>query len=287
MSVDTLQEKIRKAKNPSVVLIEAIPDWLPPYLMQQESTTADAVLRFCRELLEGLKGTVAAVRFGFGSFALLGESGIKVLCEAMSFAKGLGYYVLMDLPELLTPVSARNSVAAVQNYSCDGVVAGCYLGSDVLAALRELCEKGKAVFAVCRTANRSAVELQDLLTGGRLVHTAAVDVIARYAEPVMGKCGYSQMGAVAAASSAQSAKTLREKFPKIFLLLDGYDYPNSNAKNCAGAFDRFGHGAAACAAESVLAAWREGESDGADYVLQAVQAAERMKKNLTRYITVL
>ena len=287
MSVDSLQEKIRKTKNPSVVQIEAIRDWLPPHLMEQEACLPNAFSRFCRELLEGLKGTVPAVRFGFGSFAMLGEEGVRALSESMALAKELGFYVVMDLPELLTPASARNAVSVVQDFPCDGVVAGSYLGSDILMALRGLCEKGKAVFVVCRTANKSAVEMQDLLTGGRLVHTAAADLIVRYAEPVMAKCGYSQMGAVAAASSAQSTKTLRSKFPKLFLLLDGYDYPNANAKNCAEAFDRLGHGAAACAAESVLAAWREGESDGTDYVLLAVQAAERMKKNLTRYTTVL
>ena len=286
MSVDVLQEKIRKTKNPSVILFEAIPKWLPPHL-REEGTAAGAFACFCRELLDGLKGLVPAVRFGFGSFALLGEGGMKVLSETMAYAREQGFYVLMDMPELLTPAAARNAVEALRDFPCDGVVAGCYLGSDVLGPLRSLCEKGRAVFAVCRSANKSAVELQDLLTGGRLVHTAAADVIARHAEPVMAKCGYSQMGAVAAASSAQSIRTLRGKFPKMFLLLDGYDYPGANAKNCAGAFDRFGYGAAACASDSVLAAWREGESDGADYVRQAQQAAERMKKNLTRYVTIL
>lgn len=287
MSVDSLQEKIRKKKNPSVVLIEAIPDWLPPHLIQQEGKTSAALSRFCKELLEGLKSVVPAVRFGLGSFAMLGQDGMKVLCEAMTFAKELGYYVLMDLPELLTLASAEHAVAMVEQFLCDGVVAGSYLGSDILSQLRKLCQRGMTVFAVCRTANRSAVELQDLLTGGRLVHTAAADVVWRYAEPVVGRCGYSQFGVVAAASSAQSIQTLRSKFPRIFLLLDGFDYPNANAKNCSVAFDRLGHGAAACAASSVLAAWREAQTDGTDYVDQAVQAAERMKKNLTRYITIL
>lgn len=287
MSVDSLQEKIRKKKNPSVVLIEAIPDWLPPHLVQQEGKTSAALSRFCKELLEGLKGVVPAVRFGFGSFALLGKEGMEVLQQAMHVAKEQGYYVLMDIPELLTPASAEHAVAMVEQFACDGVVAGSYLGSDILSQLRKLCQRGMTVFAVCRTANRSAVELQDLLTGGRLVHTAAADVVWRYAEPVVGRCGYSQFGVVAAASSAQSIQTLRGKFPKLFFLLDGYDYANANAKNCSFAFDRLGHGAAACASSAVLAAWREAQTDGTDYVDQAVQAAERMKKNLTRYTTIL
>jgi hypothetical protein len=37
----------------------------------------------------------------------------------------------------------------------------------------------------------------------------------------------------------------------------------------------------------VTAAWLEAETDGSDYVQLAVQAAERMKKNITRYVTIL
>lgn len=281
MSVDRLQERIRKTKNPSVLFLEAIPQWLPAQLTEQE----DGLDRYFRQLLDGLKDIMPAVRFGFGSFAMMGAEGVNLLTGLMAYAKELGYYVLMDLPELMTPAAAANAERCVREYPCDGVVTGVYLGSDVLQPLQALCRDGKSVFAVCRTSNRSAVELQDLLTGGRHAHTAAADVICRYAEPVMAKCGYSQMGVLAGASSAQSLSTLRTKFPKMFLLLDGYDYPNANAKNCSNAFDRLGHGAAACASASIVAAWMS--ESGTDYVEQAVQAALRMKKNLTRYITVL
>lgn len=281
MSVDRLQEKIRKTKNPSVFQIEALEQWLPPQYEEKGFS------EYFRALLDGLKDVLPAVRFGFGSFALRGAEGITLLSETMTYAKELGYYVLMDLPELLTPAAAENAFSLVKDFPCDGVIAGSYLGSDVLRPLQELGKAGKSVFAVCRTSNKSAVELQDLLTGGRLVHTAAADIISRYAEPLMAKCGYSQLGALAAASSAQSLSTLRSKFNKMFLLLDGYDYPNANAKNCAGAFDRLGHGAAACASDSIGMAWKEAETDGSDFVEQALQAVLRMKKNLTRYITIL
>ena len=70
-------------------------------------------------------------------------------------------------------------------------------------------------------------------------------------------------------------------------MVDGLDYPSGNAKNCSYAFDRFGYGAVVCAGPSVTAAWKEAESDGQDFATQAVQAAERIKKNLNRYITIL
>ena len=103
----------------------------------------------------------------------------------------------------------------------------------------------------------------------------------------MGKLGYSRIGALTAASSAESLRSLRGKYPRVFFLVDGYDSPSANAKNCSYAFDRLGHGAVVCAGETITCAWKQAQSDGGDFLEQAVGAAERMKKNLTRYVTIL
>ncbi|MBO5953941.1 MAG: hypothetical protein J6Q53_07480 [Oscillospiraceae bacterium] len=291
MSIDVLQEKIRKVKNPSIVVFDAFTDQIPPHIQQVAENTFVAIEQFCNALLEGLRGTVAAVRFGFGSFALLGPEGLAVLSRLLQSAQQMGYYVLLDAPDMLSALAARNCAAIlgseVSIYPCDGVVVNAYLGSDVFKPFLDLCKGGKSLFPVVRTSNKTAPEIQDLLTGGRLVHTAAADIVSRLGEPMVGKCGYSQVGALAAASAADSLRSLREKYKRMFLLLDGYDYPNANAKNCRFAFDRLGHGAAACAGISITAAWKEAQTDGTDFVEQSLAAAERMKKNLTRYTTVL
>ena len=200
--------------------------------------------------------------------------------------------MLLDAPEILSPAMAKMIAEGILGddsiYPCDGLVISGYPGSDVIKPFLPFCKKGrKDLFVVTRTANKSAPELQDLLAGSRLVHLAAADHVNRYGADTSGKFGYTQVGILAAASSAESLRSLRGKYPKLFLLLDGFDYPNSNAKNCSFAFDKFGHGAAACGGSAITCAWKEGDSDGADYLDRAKAAAERMKKNLTRYVTVL
>ena len=116
---------------------------------------------------------------------------------------------------------------------------------------------------------------------------AAADIVYRFCEPLVGRSGYSQVAAIGPASVADVLKKLRTRYKSLFLLLDGYDYPNSNAKNCSFAFDKLGHGAIACAGSSITQAWNTDTSDSTDYVQCAVQAAERMKKNILRYITIL
>ena len=291
MAIDILQEKIRKRKNPTVLELAASAQQLPGFLLQEEDSAAAAYGRFCRELLEKLKGSIGAVRISFASFVLLGAEGMEQLQRTLRTAGELGYYVLLDAPEILSPAAAENAARNILGedslFPCDGVVISGYLGSDGIKPFLPYCKKGKDLFVVVRTANKSAPEIQDLLTGTRLVHAAAADHVNRYGAGTAGKSGYTRVGVLAAASSADSLRNLRSKYPGLFLLVDGYDYPNANAKNCSFAFDKFGHGAAVCSGAGIACAWQQEAGEGRDYLELAVAAAERMKKNLSRYISVL
>ena len=79
MSIDLLHERIRKLKNPSMIDFGVKADSLPPHLLDEEGTYLAAYTRFCRELLDGLKGYVPAVRFSLSDFALLGPDGLTQL----------------------------------------------------------------------------------------------------------------------------------------------------------------------------------------------------------------
>lgn len=287
--MDKLQDKIRKLKNPSVVDMSVEPWQLPPHILQESETLAKAYERFCRELLVAMKDIVPAVRFRINNFVLLGAEGLAILPNLLLVAKQQGYYVILDGLEALSAgeAAANAEIFMKPIYRFDAILLSAYIGSDALKPYAAKCaETGRDMFAVIRTANRSARELQDLLTGTRLVHTAAADVITRLGEELPGNGDYSRIGALAAATAPDTIKNLRAKYPNLFLLLDGYDYSGANAKYCSFAFDKFGYGAAACAGSSVTAAWAEEENDGTDFAERAVEAAKRMRNNLIRYVTI-
>lgn len=292
MSLDRLQERIRKLKNPSVVDFSISPEHIPPHLHTCAGSFVEAYKIFCTELLEGLRETVPAVRFNFNFFALLGAEGLLLLENVLHKAREQGYYILLDGVQMLSALDAQQVAQIFCAQECkwcfDGMIVSAYIGSDGIRPLAEGLKKtDKDLFVVVRTSNRTAPELQDLLTGGRLVHLAKADIVNRFADTLPYRCGYAQVGIMAAAASADSLRTLRAKYKTLFMLLDGSDYPNANAKNCSFAFDRLGHGAAACAGLSITAAWQGEGTEGTDYVQQAVSAAERMKKKINRYVTIL
>lgn len=291
MSIDVLQEKIRKMKNPTVVDFSVLTEHIPVHI-RQGMTAEDAYFRFCVELMTGLKDTVPAVRFSFGHLALMGEKGLSVLSELLRSAREMGYYILLDSSEIITPWGADRAAESFlgpeSGYFCDGMIASPYIGTDAIKPFLPYCREGnKDVFFAVRTPNKSASDLQDLLTGTRHVYTATADLLSRFGENIVGRSGYSNICALVSAGSAASVTELRTKYKRLFLLVDGLDYPSGNAKNCSLAFDRMGHGAAVCAGPSITAAWYAAETDGTDYVQQAVLAAHRMKKNITRYLTIV
>ena len=290
MSIDVLQGKIRKTKCPIMLELSASMTELPPQILP--ASPAEGYARVCKELLDALKGSVPAVRVGFSSFALLGAEGTAQLSAVLKYAKKLGYYVALDAPEILGLRSAQRTADVLfgedSPFPCDGLIVLCYLGTDCIKPFLEGCKTGKKdIFVAIRTANRTAPELQDLRSGARLVHIAGADLVSRCADGLTGKCGYSPVGVMSAANAPDSLRALREKYPRLFLLVDGYSAVGANAKNCSYAFDQFGHGAVVCGGGAILRAWQQAESDGSDYLSQAELCVERMKRNLSRYITIL
>lgn len=292
MSIDKLQNGIRKLKNPSVVAFSLDKMQIPPEFMDTANGVCDAYCQYAKSLLEALNGLVSAVRFGFGSFAVAGADGMETLKELLAYAEERGFYVLLDVPEIYSALEAALMAETFLNvhtiWKFDALVLSCYIGSDAVKPFADrLKDNDKDLFLLLRSGNKSASELQDLLTGSRLVYTAAADMAKRLGEGFIDRCGYSRIAGIGPGTSTDSLRSLRSKYPAMFLLVDGYDYSGANAKNCSFAFDKLGHGAVACAGSSIVAAWKEENADSTDAAAYAVQAAERMKKNLTRYVTIL
>lgn len=291
MSIDRLQEKIRKMKNPSMVDFSMTKAEIPPYILEAEPSFASAWECYSKALLDNLKDAVPAVRFSMNMALAYGIEGVSALTELLRYSKKRGYYVLLDGPGIYSTMDAERAADALfsedTNLHFDGLLISPYLGSDCLRPFtQQLQETQKDVFVQLRTPNRSAQELQDLLTGARLVHMAAADVVNRYAQAI-GRSGYSQVAAAAASNAGDSLKNLRSKYKNVFLLVDGYDAPGANAKLCSNGFDKLGHGAVVCAGTSVTGAWKNAPWTPEDHITASKEAAERMKKNILRYITVL
>lgn len=307
MSIDALQEQIRRWKAPIMVGLDPYLPILPPHIVREAFAqygqtphgAAEAYARFCAELLDTLKDSVPAIKLQSACFEALGADGIAVMQRLSAYAKSQGYYVLIDSMRgdvgSVAEIYAQAMFGAVpvgetahRLYDCDALTVNGYLGSDGIKPFLPYCKRnGKNIFLLLKTSNRSSREVQDLLSGDRVVYTAMADLVMRWSTDLFGKNGYSEIGAVVGATFPQTLKLLREKYDRLFFLVPGYGAQGGTAKNVQFAFDRFGHGAIVTASRSILCAWQKAGSDGTDYLTHAVAAVEKMKKEIARYVTIL
>ena len=307
MSIDILQEKIRKFKNPVMVGLDPYLPILPPHIVkeafeahgQTPAGAAAAYERFCTELLDTLKDEVPAVKLQSACFEALGAEGMAALQRISRYAGSLGYYVLMD--SMRGDVGSVAAIYAqalfgevpigenrVKIYDCDGVTLNGYLGSDGVKPFLPYCrDAGKNIFLLLKTSNKSSREVQDLLSGDRVIFTAMADLAMRWSTDLFGQNGYSQVAAVVGATFPRVLKLLREKYDQLFFLVPGYGTQGGTAKNVQYAFDQFGHGAIVSASRSIICAWKKKGTDGTDYLEQALEAARKMKKDISKYVVIL
>ena len=148
MSIDALQSKIRKMKNPTMVCICPYYDQIPAYLRENARAefgdtlraAAEACLAFSCGILDALADIVPAVSVETACFTALGADGTTAMQQVLNYATQKGYYVLLDAMRCdIAPnaeLLAQSCFGLIQvgdygyrPYVCDGVLLSSYLGS--------------------------------------------------------------------------------------------------------------------------------------------------------------
>jgi len=292
-------------KNPSAFGLDPVPDLIPEALLrgaysrlgQTPAAVAEAFRDYGEGLLDALRDVVPAVKLQTANFLRYGHAGIEALEQLSVSAAEKGYYVILDTmrgdvghtAELVAETyfgSGENESASP--FRADAVTLDAYPGSDGVKPFLTYCKDGgKNIFLAVKTSNKSSREVQDLISGDRVVHTAMADLAMRWSADLFSRSGYSEIGVIVGGTHPAVLRAMREKYDRLFFLVPGYGAQGGTARDAQAAFDRFGRGALVCASRSILGAWKKNESDGSDYLAEARAAAEKMRSDLAAFVTVI
>jgi orotidine-5'-phosphate decarboxylase len=161
---------------------------------------------------------------------------------------------------------------------------------DTLEPFVDVAKKDrKGLFVLIRTSNPGSAALQDVaLADGRTwseMLADRVNEIATGAE-LVGKRGYSGIGAVVGATQSQTMISLRQRLPKSIFLLPGYGAQGATADQTRAAFQN-GYGAIVSASRSILYAHAEAkyaEKFGNNWAKCVEQSVLDMKQDLNRVL---
>ena len=169
-------------------------------------------------------------------------------------------------------------------FGADALTVNGYLGADGIVPVINVSKKmDTGMFVLVKTSNPSSGELQNLeLEGSETIYLHMGNLCEEWGKELMGKYGYSGVGAVVGATYPQQLTELRKELTHTFFLVPGYGAQGGTAKDIAGAFDSNGLGAIVNSSRGIMCAWQK--EDGCkpeDFAAAARREAEKMKKLLT------
>lgn len=276
---DRLLQKMKSMRNPTVMGLDPMLDYIPPTIRQSFlKVGADplhaaglAITAYNRALIDSVADIVPAVKPQLAYYEQYGVPGLLAFQETCDYAHAKGLIVIADgkrndigttaaaYARAYLGSSALEEGKETTAFYADALTINPYLGSDGIEPFLQECrQNGKGVFILVRTSNPSAGDFQDLiLDDGRTVYEAVADRVRTWGVDLIGEQGYSAAGAVVGATYPEQAKTLRDRMPHTLILVPGYGAQGATADDCAMNFDRHGQGAIVNASRSLMLAYKK------------------------------
>jgi len=280
---DQLLAAVKQKGSPVCVGLDPRYDRLPAALRGATDDPAarlEALERFCYGVLEAVERTVPVVKPQIAYFEVYREAGVQLYFQVVRRARRMGLIVIGDVKrnDIGSTAQAYAEAHLEGDDTPHAVTVNPYFGADGLAPFVEVCRRsGKGLFVLVRTSNPSAGQVQDFAdaSGRKLYEHVARQVAAMGSgDGLVGRSGYSSVGAVVGATYPHEARRLRQLMPQQLLLVPGYGAQGASAADCAAAFKTDGTGAIVNASRSVIYAYQRPQYAGMEWA-DAVAAAAR------------
>ena len=275
---DRLFNAIREKASPICVGIDPIFDSFPDSIAgtvdkrngNDVTEVLDAIFKFTTSVLNIVAPHVACVKFQSAYFEKYLHEGVEAYYSLMQAANELDLLVIGDVKRGDIGSTATAYAAAHLGDSMfddhddihfpDAITVNPMLGMDTLDPFVKVAKDDcKGLFVLVRTSNPGSAELQDVqLADGRTwsqMLATKVNTLATSPE-LMGRCGFSSIGAVVGATQTHTIEAIRKCLPHSYFLLPGYGAQGATAEMTRAAFTN-GQGALISASRSILYAHKE------------------------------
>jgi len=257
---DRLATQIRETGSLLVMGMDPRPGWLPGDLQCDPDTPVSDILQsvraFDRELIDVAAGRVPAVKIQIAFYEALGVEGLQAFRETVDEAREAGLLVLIDAKRGDIGTTARAYARAFLGpgrdddpdgpltqsgpfFDGDAMTINPLFGTDGLTPfLDSALQQGKGLFALVKTSNPGAADLQDLVTtDDRPVYEHIAETVSDLENPIESSCGYAATGAVVGATQSEALQRVRSLMPDHFLLTPGVGAQGGDPEDLSGLVD--------------------------------------------------
>ena len=299
MIIDRLIDKILEMNNPTVVGLDTCVEYLPSE-MQEKCTSLEKVgeqlLEFNKNIIDNIKDIAPAVKVQVAYYEQYGESGMKAFGETLKYAKANGLFTIADIKRndigSTAGAYSRAYLGGVEingkrivPFEADFVTVNGYLGSDGILPFVEDCKKyDKGLFILVKTSNPASGELQDkTMDNGKTLYENMATLVEMWGKDLVGKYGYSNIGAVVGATHKEQAENIRNNYKNTFFLIPGYGAQGGSASDLAVSFVN-GIGGLVNNSRGILCAYKKEQYKGQKYYEASRNAVLAMREDLSNSI---
>ena len=265
---DRLIASIRAAGAPTCIGLDPVYEKLPDAIRARTDDPVEAIDLYCGDVIQAIAGLCAAIKFQSACFERYGAPGLRVLRDMTLAAHNRGIPVILDAKRGDIGISAQHYAHAAFGADtshplggADALTVSGYLGPDTI---EPFLHPGRGLFVLVRTSNPGSDAVQAaLLADGRTVAQMMADHVAALGDKHIGVNGYSDIGAVVAATKPQDAAALRTRMPRQIFLVPGYGAQGGTAEDIRPLLDsrpECGGGVLITASRSVTYAFEPGDA---------------------------
>ncbi|MGD9570262.1 MAG: orotidine-5'-phosphate decarboxylase [Thermoleophilia bacterium] len=215
---------------------------------------AEGARAFCRRAIAAAGPACVAAKLQLATFERFGTAGWDAFERVAAAASEAGLLVIADAKRGDVGVTSQAYADAFLRTPIDALTVNPMLGGDAMAPFVEAAGAGgRGLFALVRTSNPGAAELQDLpLAGGGLWHEAVARKVADWGAPGVDASGISNVGAVVGATVPERMVALRALMPDQPFLIPGVGAQGGRPEDLGPAFGGRPAGALVSASRSII-----------------------------------
>lgn len=255
--MQALVDSARRQSSALVAGLDPIPSRMPPEVARKDLPEHEAVLEFCRGILEAVSPYTAAIKLQSAYFERLGPAGMYVYAKLIGDAGALGMPVIADVKRGdIDSVAAAYAEAHLSVYGATCVTVNPYMGSDAVRPFLEEARrlgKGGGAFVLVATSNPSADSIQ--MSGTPPLYESAARLVAELGRSEGSE--YPDAGAVVGVTRPEVGMRVRESLPEALFLSPGYGAQGGGAESVHSLLDRRGAGVLVNSSRSIIYAHEE------------------------------
>ncbi len=167
--IEKLKQRTKEVNSIVCMGLDPVIDKIPFPEDEKKESPGRVIAYFYLDILEEMKKQnvfPAIVKPNIAFYEQYGFEGLHALKLIITKYKEAGIPILLDAKRGDIGKTSRAYARALFDFwDADAITIAPYMGSDSVSPFLEYCEQGKGVYVLCRTSNKGAIDMQNLVVG--------------------------------------------------------------------------------------------------------------------------